>query len=358
VRSFDEVRTLVRPEILKLKPYTCARDTVKEGILLDANENPFPRWKGKALVNRYPDPHQDDLRKALSRFTGMPVASILAASGSDEVFDWIFKVFCRPGRDEIAIFEPTYGMYEVMAGIFGIPVVRFQLDREFAFRADAFLEKAGERIKVLFLCSPNNPVGNLVEPGEVVRVLEEWKGVVVVDEAYLEFSGESSLAGMVGKYPNLLVTRTMSKAFGAAGIRLGYVLADPGIIQLFLKVKLPYNLSAMTQKAGIEALEDIQEAVDEIDLILSERERIKGALEGIEGIEIVSDSRANFLLFRCPEAEALYEELFRKGIVVRDRGTQYGLKGCLRVSVGTPEENDLFLMEVERILGKLREEAG
>ncbi len=352
MRTFDEVAKLVRPEIMELKGYTCARDKVKEGILLDANENPFPRSRGETLVNRYPDPHQDELRKALGRFAGAPASCLLAGSGSDEVFDWLFKVFCTPGKDSVAIFEPTYGMYEVMAGIFGVTVIRFQLDHDFAFKAECFLEKAGEDIKILFLCSPNNPTGNLMDEAEIVKVLKEWDGIVVVDEAYLEFSGKPSLASLVQQYPNLVVTRTMSKAFGSAGIRLGYVLADPGIIQLFLKVKLPYNLNALTQRTGIDLLEHIQEAVEEIELIISERVRMRKELEAMEGIEIVSDSQANFLLFRCREAPAVYEKLFRKGIVIRDRGTQYGLHNCLRVSVGTPEENDLFLTELGRILGK------
>ncbi len=350
--TIDEVLKLVRPEILKLKGYTCARDTVKEGILLDANENPFPRWQGGALVNRYPDPHQDKLRNALSRFTAIPASSILAGSGSDEVFDWIFKVFCTPGRDSIAIFEPTYGMYEVLAEIFGIPVKRFQLDREFAFKSEYFLDKAGEDIKVLFLCSPNNPTGNLMDAAEITRVLEQWKGIVLVDEAYVEFSGKPSISSLIKKYPNLVVTRTMSKAFGSAGIRLGYVLADPALIQLFMKVKLPYNLNAMTQETGIMELEKIQEAVEEIDLIISERRRIESELAVMDGIEIVSDSQANFVLFRYAEALSLYEKLFKKRIVIRDRGTQYGLHNCLRVSIGTPEENDLFLKEVRRSLNE------
>ncbi len=350
MRSFEEVSRLVRPEILKMKGYTCARDTVKEGILLDANENPFQRWQDGALVNRYPDPHQDELRKALSRFTAVPASSILAGSGSDEVFDWLFKVFCTHGRDSVAIFEPTYGMYEVLAGIFGIPVRRFQLDRDFAFKAEYFLEKAGEDIKILFLCSPNNPTGNLMDTPEIIKVLEQWKGIVVVDEAYIEFSGASSLASLVGEYPNLVVTRTLSKAFGSAGIRLGYVLADPGLISLFLKVKLPYNLNSLTQKTGIQALANVHDAVEEIETIISERKRIESELAVMEGIEIMTDSQANFVLFRCPAALSVYGKLFDKGIVIRDRGTQYGLKNCLRVSVGTPEENDLFLKELRRSL--------
>ncbi len=350
MRTFDEVLKLVRPEILKLKGYTCARDKVKEGVLLDANENPFPRWQGGTQVNRYPDPHQDELRKSLSRFTRIPVSGILAGSGSDEVFDWLFKVFCTPGRDSIAIFEPTYGMYEVLAGIFGIPVKRFQLDQKFEFKAEYFLDKAGKDIRILFLCSPNNPTGNLMDTDEVIKVLGHWKGIVVVDEAYIEFSGSASISSLIEQYPNLVVTRTMSKAFGLAGIRLGCVLADPGLIQLFLKVKLPYNLNAVTQETGVRALENVQAAVEQIEQIICERKRLETELAVMDGIEIVSDSQANFILFRCGEATTVYERLFKQGIIIRDRGTQYGLHNCLRVSVGTPEENDLFLAELRRCL--------
>ena len=346
----SETLGLVRPGILKLKPYTCARDTVKEGLLLDANENPFPRFQGEVLINRYPDPHQEELRKALSRFTRIPAASILAASGSDEVFDWLFKVFCNPGKDSVAIFEPTYGMYQVTADIYGIPVVRLQLDSDFDFKAGYFLDRDTSGVKILFLCSPNNPTGKLVEQDEIVKVLENWKGIVVVDEAYIEFSGSPSVAPLIDRYSNLIVTRTLSKAFGSAGIRLGYVVAAPEIIRIFMKVKLPYNLNSMTQKAGIEALENIQEAVEEIDQIINERKRLESELSSREDVEIVTDSQANFLLLRCSNSLSVYKGLFEKGIIIRDRGSQHGLAGCLRVSIGTPEENDLFLAELDRAL--------
>ncbi len=352
MNTFDEVLNLVRPGIRRLKGYTCARDKVKEGVLLDANENPFPRWQGGTQVNRYPDPHQDELRNALSRFTRFPASGILAGSGSDEVFDWLFKIFCNPAGDSVAIFEPTYGMYEVLADIYGIPVKRFQLDQEFQFKAEYFLDKAGPDIKILFLCSPNNPTGNLMDADEVVKVLDQWNGIVVVDEAYIEFSEATSISRLVKQYPSLVVTRTLSKAFGAAGIRLGYVLADPGLIEFFLKVKLPYNLNVMTQKTGIRALGNVHEAVEQIELIISERKRIGSELALMDGIEIVTDSQANFILFRCSEATTLYEKLFNQGIVIRDRGTQYGLFNCLRVSVGTPEENDLFLAQLRRCLNE------
>lgn len=357
IRNGKELMVLVRPEILDLKPYTCARDKVKEGILLDANENPFSRFRGESRINRYPDPRQEDLRRELSRFTGVSVSSLLAASGSDEVFDWLFKVFCIPGRDAVAVFEPTYGMYEVTAAIFGIPVVRFQLDEDFCFRPGDFLEKAGDDIKILFLCSPNNPTGKLVSREAVIEILENWDGVVVMDEAYLEFSGQASMASLVEDYPALVVTRTFSKAFGSAGIRLGYVVADAELINLFLKVKLPYNLSVTTQRAGIEALENLEEAVEQIGQIVAERKRLEKELEDLENVEIVTESVANFILIRCQRARDVYEFLFSRGVVIRDRGNQYGLENCLRVSIGTPEENNLFLAGLKDALEEL-EQAG
>lgn len=344
--------SLVRPNIRKLDPYHCARETVQSGILLDANENPFPRsWSG-VPANRYPDPHQRALRQALASRLAVGPEWVAAGAGSDEVLDWIFKVFCTPGRDRVAIPEPTYGMYRVAAGIFGVGIDERRLDRDFDFDADGFLATVPPDVKVLFLCSPNNPTGNLLDRGQVLRVCREWPGIVVVDEAYVEFAGNVSLVADLGEYPNLVLLRTLSKAFGRAGLRLGYAVAHPEVVDYFLKVKAPYNLSAAVQAEGCRALQDRDEAPSQIARILEERERVRSVLAGMPGIHEVFPSRANFLLFRCHAARSVTAALLADGIVVRDRSGMAGLAGCVRVGVGLPAENDLFL---ERLAVHLQE---
>ncbi|MGH9340870.1 MAG: histidinol-phosphate transaminase [Acidobacteriota bacterium] len=344
------IADLVRPNIIALEPYHSAREKVQEGVLLDANENPYTReWEGIRL-NRYPDPYQRVLRTAIAGYTNVPMESILAGAGSDEVLDWIFKVFCRPGRDRVATAEPTYGMYRVMAEVFGVGVFEFPLNGEFKIDADQFLRSVPSDVKVLFLCSPNNPTGNLLDAQEVLKLCREWGKIVVLDEAYVEFAGGESLADQVRSHPNLIIMRTLSKAFGRAALRLGYAIADPEVIGYFMKVKAPYNLGSVVQKEGQLALNDLTERDRQVREIQAERGRLEGELKQAPEINRVFPSQANFLLFRCAGAREVYEELFRKGIVVRDRSNVPELEDCIRVSVGTPAENDLFLQELRHIL--------
>lgn len=339
---------LVRPNIRRLRAYRCARETVKEGILLDANENPFPRRCGTTLLNRYPDPHQTELRAALAGWIGVRPEMVLAGAGSDEVLDWIFKVFCS-GR-AVCVAEPTYGMYRVLADIYEVPVRDVALGPDFRFDAQVFLNEVASDVRVLFLCTPNNPTGNLLDPGEIERVLAEWRGMVVVDEAYMEFSDGTSLATAPDRYPNLIVLRTFSKAFGRAGLRLGYAVAHPTAIQFFLKVKAPYNLSAWAQAEGLRAVEAARESAREVRLIRCERERVAVALRDIPGVRRVFPSDANFILLQCPAASEICRSLLEEGIVVRDRSGLPGLADCIRVSIGTPEENTLFLGRLRHYL--------
>ena len=345
-----QVRELVRRNILELKAYRSARDEVQEGVLLDANESPFAvDWRGIQL-NRYPDPNQARLREALAAYVGLRPEQVVAGNGSDEVLDWIFKIFCQPGQDQVAVVEPTYGMYRVMAQTFGITLFESRLDRQQDLDADAFLETVPPSVKVVFLCSPNNPTGDVLGTEQITKLCREWTGIVVLDEAYVEFSETPSLVSQVEAFPNLVVMRTLSKAFGRAGLRLGYAVASPLVTSFFLKVKAPYNLSSLVMQQGLEALEDWERYLPTWLRIRGERDRLSRELASLPGLGRVFPSQSNFILFDCPHAGTVCRKLRERGIVVRDRSDLPGLSECIRVSVGTPEENDLFLKELHRVL--------
>lgn len=345
-----DIVQLVRSNILDLEPYRSARENIQKGILLDANENPYDVEWGGVKLNRYPDPHQRCLRKALSRYLGVEDDQVLAAVGSDEVLDWILKVFCRPGQDQIAIAEPTYGMYQVMADIFGISSFRFHLDQEFQFRSELFLASVPSEVKILFLCSPNNPTGNLLARKEILQIAHQWGKIVVVDEAYVEFVEGPSLITELNTTPNLILLRTLSKAFGRAGIRLGYTVASPDVIAQFMKVKSPYNLSSLVMEDGCKVLSSTDQYLDQVLEIRKERERVADCLREMDQIEEVFPSQANFLLFRCPKASLVCNQLLENGIIVRDRSSLENLGDCIRVSIGTPAENEFFLGKLQKSL--------
>jgi len=348
--GFD-IKTLVRPNVLNLEPYHSAREKVLEGVLLDANENPYQEeWEGVCL-NRYPDPFQRKLRRALADCLGVGPESIAAGVGSDEVLEWVFKVFCQPGRDSVVTAEPTYGMYQVTAGVFGVDCHCFPLSESFDFDAQGFLSAVPASAKVLFLCSPNNPTGNLLNQEQIRMVCRNWGRIVVVDEAYIDFAESGSMLGDLDLFPNLVILRTFSKGYGRAAVRLGYAIASPEIISFFLKVKTPYNLSALTMQLGCMALADRESRDANISSLRRERERVRSELTRLDGVFLVYPSDANFILFRCREASAIVNRLFDKGIVVRDRSSVPGLADCIRVSIGLPEENTLFLTELARLLG-------
>ena len=343
------INQLVRPNIRELEPYHSARETIQEGILLDANENPFPQLWGGMQLNRYPDPNQTELRRVLAEYLGVGPENVVAGVGSDEVLDWVFKVFCQPGQDQAAVAEPTYGMYRVLAQIFGVEIFEGRLDESFDFSAEDFLRQVPAEVKVLFLCSPNNPTGNLLDPDQILQLCGSWGGIVVVDEAYIEFSESPSLVSELAEYPNLIVVRTLSKAFGRAGVRLGYAVAGAEIISLFLKVKAPYNLGLLAMKSGLEVLREARSKRVEIQQIRAEKVRVAGALTRLSSIETVYPSEANFLLFRRPRSGEVCRQLLAKGIVVRDRSSLPGLEDCIRVTIGTMAENDRFLSELEKL---------
>ncbi len=348
-----DLRSLIRPNILDLEPYHCAREKVLEGILLDANENPFRHEADGIQMNRYPDPFQRKVRSVLASVIGLPADYFAAGAGSDEVLEWIFKVFCQPGKDCVVTAEPTYGMYQVTAQIFGVERHEFLLDSCFQFRTEEFLQQVPSNAKVLFLCSPNNPTGNLLEQDEILRVCREWGRIVVLDQAYVDFARGGDLCSEVLRNPNLIVLRTLSKAYGRAALRFGYAIADPVLISYFMKVKAPYNLNSITMEHACAALRDQNRKQDEVSRIRAERERVTVRLRRMPAVAEVFPSEANFVLFRCRQASPVVDGLFKKGIVVRDRSSVAGLADCIRITVGTPEENDLLLKELDSLFRQM-----
>lgn len=337
----------LRPNIIGLKPYSSARSSAQDGVLLDANENPFPLKRFGSLLNRYPDPNQRELREALGRFVGVSGDQVLAGSGSDEVLDWVFKVFLQPGVDRVAIPEPTYGMYRVMANIFGVGIHELRLDEDFQFKTAAFLKDVPADVKLIFLCSPNNPTGNLLDRNEIAKLAGCWGGIVVLDEAYIEFAKAPSMIPQLEDFPNLVVMRTFSKAFARAGLRLGYAVASSAIVDYFQRVKAPYNLNRLILAQGIEALDNLQDAGEAIAAILEERSRVMDALKRLARVAEVFPTETNFVLFRCQGASEVVARLRDQGIVVRDRSGLPGLEDCVRVTIGTEMENSLFLERLE-----------
>lgn len=330
------IQRYVRPNIQRLKPYASARSEFAgtADVFLDANENPFDTG-----LNRYPDPLQKDLKEALSQEKGVPADHIFLGNGSDEVIDLLIRIFCEPREESILILPPTYGMYKVSADIADVGVVEVPLHRDFQPDVPAILAAANEQTKILFLCSPNNPSGNELEPDRIHQLVSQFPGIVVVDEAYIDFAEHASWSGELSNYSNLLVMQTFSKAWGLAGIRLGMAFAQPEIIQLLNKVKPPYNVNVLTQKAALKALSHSEQRREWIRILRSEKGQLEQALRGLPFVEEVLPSQANFLLVRVTDPRDLYQYLIAKKIIVRDRSNVHLCAGALRITVGTPEEN-------------------
>ncbi len=329
---------LVRPHIPGLKPYSSARDDFQgnAAIFLDANENPFGAW------NRYPDPHQRELRAALARLYDAPVDRIAIGNGSDELIDLLIRLFCRPCRDRIMILTPTYGMYAVTAAFNDVGVVDVPLTDVFDLPKDLpEIVRYTEDLKMLFVCSPNNPTGNGMDPDVLKNVLDTFPGIVVIDEAYADFSSSPSWIRKLEACPRLVVLRTLSKAWGLAGARIGIALASPTIAALIDKVKPPYNISGPNQAIALAALDDAPAYAQRRALLLEQREKLSAALCANPAVLQVYPSEANFLLVRVRDADGLYGRLLAAGIVVRNRNHE--VPGALRISVGTPEENETLL---------------
>ncbi len=334
----------VRSNIRSLSPYSTARDEAHgtPDVFLDANESPYPGLG----YNRYPDPRQKSLKAKVSALKGLPVENIFLGNGSDEAIDLMFRIFCTPGRDNAVAIVPSYGMYTVAADINDVPVRGIPLGPDFSLPVEELLKAADENTKLLFLCSPNNPSGNAFPKEEILDLVQRFPGVVVLDEAYADFSAKGSLRTAVLEYPNLVVLQTFSKAYGMAGLRLGMAFADAYVIDLMNRVKYPYNISQATQEIVLKALEQPRD--QEIAEIMAQRERLTAALPQRSCILRLWPSDANFLLVRVPDADGLYAHLLQDGIIVRNRSRVPGCAGCLRLTIGTPEENDRLLQSLDR----------
>ncbi|MEP1488293.1 MAG: histidinol-phosphate transaminase [Algibacter sp.] len=336
------IQDLIRPTIKALKPYSSARDEFQgvtdDMVFLDANENPFENG-----VNRYPDPQQRHLKSVLSEIKGVPTKNILLGNGSDEVLDLVFRAFCEPNVDNIITLPPTYGMYSVLANINAIEIKAVQLSDNFQPQVDRILEATNSQSKILFLCSPNNPTGNSFNADEVETLLNKFKGIVVIDEAYIDFSTEKSWIYRLEEFPNLIVTQTLSKAYGMAGIRLGICYTSTEIISVLNNIKPPYNVNELTQVKAVEQLNIKNLAKNQINDILKERDVLISELMGVDFVSKVYPSDANFVLAKVDDAAKRYNQLIEKGIVIRNRTTQPGCENCLRLTVGTSEENEILI---------------
>ena len=334
-----DLQRLVRENIRRLKPYTSARDefTGAADVYLDANENAFGSPSDVPL-NRYPDPLQRELKEKIALQKNVKSGQIFVGNGSDEAIDLLFRIFCEPGRDAAIICPPTYGMYEVAANINGIQIATVPLSSEFQLDAAAIL-KASSSAKLIFICSPNNPSGNSMDRADILKIAQRFGGIVVVDEAYADFSEESSILAEIGNIPNIVVLQTFSKAWGLAGARVGLAFASEEIIELFTRVKPPYNVNALSQRAAVRALDQKTIVADWVACIKEQRALLARSLEELEIVERIYPSDSNFLLVRFAGADAIYEFLLKKGIVVRNRSRLEGCEGCLRITVGTADEN-------------------
>ena len=338
--------SLVRPEVVNFKPYSSARSLASgPKLLLDANENPFDNQG----LNRYPDPWQRDLKARLSELKNIQPKNMLLGNGSDEVLDLIVRAFCEPGKDEIIINPPTYGMYKVIAGINNVNVKEVTLSQNFQLDIESIGEAVNESSKIIFLCSPNNPTGNLLDSESIERLLSNFKGLVVIDEAYIDFTEQMSWITRLKEYPNLIVTQTLSKAMGMAGIRLGMCFASEAIIEILNKIKPPYNVNGLSQTFALKGLERKDQIDANVDQIIKGRQWLQQKLMDIEFIEKVYPSESNFLLIKVDNANKRYKELIAKSIVIRNRSTQPRCEECLRITVGTKEENENLINVLKQL---------
>ena len=340
MRPLDE---LVRPNIRTLQPYSTARDEYAGGEIstwLDANESPYDNG-----VNRYPDPHQRELKRRIAALKGVREGQIFLGNGSDEAIDLAYRIFCTPGRDNAVSIAPTYGMYRVAADTNDVEMREVALGDDFALPTDALLAAADERTKLLWICSPNNPTGNAFPTREIERLLRAFPGMVLLDEAYIDFASEPGFLSRLDEFPNLIILQTLSKAWGMAGLRLGLAFAAEPVAELFARVKYPYNINGPTQREVLERLS--RPITAQVAELRRERLRTARALADCRAIERIYPSEANFLLVRTAAPDRLYEALIRAGVIVRNRSRVAGCAGCLRITVGRPEENDLLIRTIQ-----------
>jgi len=342
------INNLVRSNVAGLKPYSSARDeyqsTGSEMVFLDANENPF-----QTDVNRYPDPQQRSLKTELAKIKNVSTEHILLGNGSDEVLDLLFRAFCEPGKDNVITLPPTYGMYKVLANINNIENREVLLNSDFEPNVEEILDSVDQNTKLIFLCSPNNPTGNSFLEKKIIHILENFNGLVVIDEAYIDFSNKESWLNKLKEYPNLVITQTLSKAFGMAGIRLGICYASVEIIQILNKIKPPYNVNELTQLRALDRVHNKDVVDSEIADLLKQRAILSEALVEVNFIENIYPSDANFILVKVDDANKRYGQLLEKGIVIRNRTTQPLCENTLRFSVGTGEENKKLIEALKNI---------
>lgn len=335
---------LIRPNIWNLAPYSTARDEYNGaiGIFLDANENPYSNG-----VNRYPDPHQIELKNKLASIKKVSPSQLFIGNGSDEAIDIVYRIFCNPGVDNVVAIAPTYGMYKVAANINAIQYrevsIKNSIKDIFELNADKLIEATDENTKIIFLCSPNNPSGNNLDQNEIDKLLRTFNGIIVIDEAYIDFSTARSYSRKLAEYPNLIVLQTLSKAWGVAGIRMGLAFASEEIIHFMSKVKYPYNINVLTQEAALNILKQEDDIREMIKILQRERDELAIRIKSFPFIEKVYTSDSNFLLVKCFNPKKIYNFLLKKGIIVRDRSNVPGCESCLRISIGTPEENSALI---------------
>jgi len=341
-----DLQQLVRKNILNLKAYSSARNEFKgeASVFLDANENPL-----NGPYNRYPDPLQWKLKEKISHIKHIDAEKIFLGNGSDEPIDLVIRIFCEPAVDNIVSIAPTYGMYRVCADINNIEYREVLLNEDFSFSADKLLFATDNHTKLIFLCSPNNPTGNLLNKDEIRKVLSAFNGIVIIDEAYIDFSEKDSWISELGKYPNLIILQTLSKAWGMAAVRLGMAFASPEIITYFNKVKYPYNINILTQNYVGEELDKLDQKNKWVDTLIKQRNVLEKELSGLPFIEKVYPSDSNFILVKVSDANLIYNKLVERGIIVRNRNSVSLCMGCLRITVGTEEENKILITELKKL---------
>jgi len=338
------INNLVRANIKALKPYSSARDEFKgtADVFLDANENPFGE------LNRYPDPQQSEIKQKLSAIKSVESNQIFIGNGSDEVIDLAFRIFCEPGKDKVLTFTPTYGMYDVSANINNIEVIKQPLINDFQINLNQLQPYLDvEEVKIIFICSPNNPTGNSINTDDIEYILENFNGIVIVDEAYIDFSSQASFIKNINKYNNLIVSQTFSKAWGLAGVRVGVAYASEAIIMLYNRVKPPYNVSTLNQEAVLNSLNNQSEVTKNIDTILLERTKLKDVLSQLLIVKKIYPTDANFLLVEVDNADKTYQYLIDKKVIIRNRNTQ--VENCIRITIGTAVENQKLIEALKNI---------
>ena len=342
-----DLQKLLRPHLQKLVPYASARDEFsgEAAVFLDANENALGSATAEEY-NRYPDPYQYQVKLALAQLKGVETRQLFLGNGSDEAIDLLIRAFCEPAKDNIIILPPTYGMYKVSADINNVEVREVLLTPDYQPRVEAILEASNENSKLLFICSPNNPTGNLQDPEAIRQLLEGFPGLVVVDEAYIDFASTTSWIEKLLSYPNLVVLQTFSKAWGLAGLRLGIAFASAELISILNKIKPPYNVNELTQERALEAMRNIDKMKMQVSIILHEREQLIKALQDLPLVEKIYPTDANFVIAKVPAARQVYDFLVSKGIIVRDRSRVALCDDCLRITVGRPSENEQLIQQL------------